>query len=506
MGDLNSYARENTIDEIKAGSDDIAGTSDDFINLISNFHGAYAYSYTFDGQAGYLDHALANTSLFAQITGAADWHINSDEPDVLDYDTSFKPAAQDALYEVNPYRTSDHDPVVVGLVPNAPPTVDAGGPYSGDEGASITLTASGFDPNGDSLTYAWDLDNNGSFETSGQSVSYTAPDGPGTYTVNVKATDPLGLSATASVTVAVANVAPTATFGTPGSVSEGSSFGISLSGAFDPSAADTTAGFTYAFDCGAGYGAFGPSNGATCNAVDNPGVTVKGKIKDKDGGVTEYTAAVVINNVVPVVNAVVTSPEPSLEGQSVTASASFSDAGVNDAPFTCTVNYGDGSGALAGVIAANTCTGPAHTYTTFGSYTVTINVTDKDGGVGSNSSTHGVIYNFLGFFQPVDNLPTINSVKAGQAIPVKFSLGGYKGTNIFAVGYPASQQVSCSTSAPIDAIEETVTSGSSSLSYNSGADQYHYVWKTEKSWVGTCRQLIVKLNDGTTHTAIFMFK
>ena len=115
MGDLNSYAQEDTIDEIKAGSDDIVGTSDDFTNLISHFQGAYAYSYTFDGQAGYLDHALANASLFAQITGAADWHINSDEPDVLDYDTSFKPPAQDALYEVNAYRTSDHDPVVVGL-------------------------------------------------------------------------------------------------------------------------------------------------------------------------------------------------------------------------------------------------------------------------------------------------------------------------------------------------------------------------------------------------------
>ncbi len=122
MGDLNSYAQEDTIDEIKAGSDDIAGTGDDFTNLIAHFQGAYAYSYTFDGQAGYLDHALANASLFAQITGAADWHINSDEPDVLDYDTTFKPPAQDALYEVNAYRTSDHDPVVVGI--DAVPTLD----------------------------------------------------------------------------------------------------------------------------------------------------------------------------------------------------------------------------------------------------------------------------------------------------------------------------------------------------------------------------------------------
>ena len=79
MGDLNSYAMEETITAIKFGPDDTSGTGDDYTNLISYFQGPYAYSYTFDGQAGYLDHALASTSIFPQITGAADWHINSDE-------------------------------------------------------------------------------------------------------------------------------------------------------------------------------------------------------------------------------------------------------------------------------------------------------------------------------------------------------------------------------------------------------------------------------------------
>lgn len=115
MGDLNSYAQEDPIDAIKAGPDDLAGTFDDYTNLIAHFQGTYAYSYVFDGQAGYLDHALASASLLSQVTGAADWHINADEPDLLDYDTSFKPPAQDAIYEPNGYRSSDHDPVVVGL-------------------------------------------------------------------------------------------------------------------------------------------------------------------------------------------------------------------------------------------------------------------------------------------------------------------------------------------------------------------------------------------------------
>jgi predicted extracellular nuclease len=132
IGDLNSYAREQTIDEIRQGADDVDGSADDWTNLIDRFIGADAYSYVFDGQAGYLDHALSNASLTRQVTGAAEWHINADEPDVLDYDTSFKPPAQDALYEADAYRTSDHDPVMVGLELDAPPTFQfvAGGACS----------------------------------------------------------------------------------------------------------------------------------------------------------------------------------------------------------------------------------------------------------------------------------------------------------------------------------------------------------------------------------------
>ncbi len=114
-------------------------------------------------------------------------------------------------------------------------------------------------------------------------------------------------------------------------------------------------------------------------------------------------------------------------------------------------------------------------------------------------------YNFNGFFQPVDNLPTLNVVKAGQAVPVKFSLNGDQGLNIFAAGYPASSAVTCGTTS-VDAIEQTVTAGSSSLSYDATTDQYTYVWKTEKAWAGTCRTLVVKLNDGTYHQANFKFK
>ncbi|HKZ84769.1 MAG TPA: ExeM/NucH family extracellular endonuclease [Anaerolineae bacterium] len=233
IGDLNSYAKEDPIDAILAGPDDTLGTSDDYTNLIAQYVGTYAYSFVFDGQFGYLDHALASPTLAAQATGAAEWHINADEPDLLDYDTTFKPPAQEAIYEPNAYRSSDHDPVIVGL-------------------------------------------------------------------------DLIG-------------------------------------------------------------------------------------------------------------------------------------------------------------------------------------------------------YNFTGFFQPVDNLPTLNTVKAGQAVPVKFSLSGDQGLNIFAAGYPRSERFTCASIDPLDSIEETVTAGSSSLSYDPTTDTYTYVWKTNKGWAGTCRQLIVTLNDGAIRRANFNF-
>ena len=115
-------------------------------------------------------------------------------------------------------------------------------------------------------------------------------------------------------------------------------------------------------------------------------------------------------------------------------------------------------------------------------------------------------YTFSGFFQPVDNLPAENVVKAGRAIPVMFSLGGDQGLNIFAAGYPTSNVITCGAAAGDDIVETTLTAGSSSLSYDASTDTYTYVWKTDKSWANTCRQLRVKLLDGSVHVANFKFK
>jgi hypothetical protein len=138
-----------------------------------------------------------------------------------------------------------------------------------------------------------------------------------------------------------------------------------------------------------------------------------------------------------------------------------------------------------------------------GTTTVHVTATDGAGNQKTGSFTVTVLYNFIGFFQPVDNLPTINVAKAGSAIPVKWSFAGYRGMDIFAAGYPASGTIPCESTPDADVIEQTVTAGGSSLNYDAAAGQYIYVWKTEKAWAGTCRQLVIKLNDDTYHRANF---
>ena len=197
IGDLNAHAREDPITAIRD-----AGYTD----LIRAFVGDDAYSFAFMGESGYLDHALASPSLTPQVTGAAEWHINADEPVVLDYNVESKSANQiNTLYAPISFRSADHDPLVVGLNLNAPPVVNAGGPYQVSAGGIVTVTATGSDPNGGSLTYVWDLDNNGSFETTGRSVTFSAAamTAPSTRTIRVRVTDGGGLMATAAATVQV---------------------------------------------------------------------------------------------------------------------------------------------------------------------------------------------------------------------------------------------------------------------------------------------------------------
>jgi len=125
MGDLNAYGKEDPINTL---------ASLGFADQVARFNGQAGYSYVFDGEAGYLDHALANPSMAAQITRTIHWRINADEPSVIDYNTEFKP--QD-LYTNSAYKSSDHDPVIIGL--------NLLKPYGGSNGRDILIGSTGDD-------------------------------------------------------------------------------------------------------------------------------------------------------------------------------------------------------------------------------------------------------------------------------------------------------------------------------------------------------------------------
>ncbi len=127
IGDMNAHGFEDPIHLLNQAG---------LVNQLERFvrPAGIPYSYVFDGESGYLDHALASTSLDAQVVGATEWHTNADEPTVIDYNTDAKSAAAQALFKNDAFRSSDHDPVVVAM--NLAPA------YA-DISSSVAVTGSG---------------------------------------------------------------------------------------------------------------------------------------------------------------------------------------------------------------------------------------------------------------------------------------------------------------------------------------------------------------------------
>src|ERR687888_582798 len=179
-GDLNDFEWSDTVSILKSGV---------LHDLMDTLPENERYSYVFEGNSQTLDHILTSDALFGRPFAFDPVHVNAEFAD----------------------QASDHDPSAVKITLNDPPAAGAGGPYAAAEGSSILLSASGSDPEGGPLSYAWDLDDNGSFETPGQSVTYSALDGPATPTVKVQVTDNGGLTDIAQAAVDISNVAPTVT-------------------------------------------------------------------------------------------------------------------------------------------------------------------------------------------------------------------------------------------------------------------------------------------------------
>lgn len=162
------------------------------------------------------------------------------------------------------------------------------------------------------------------------------------------------------------------------------------------------------------------------------------------------------------------------------------------------------TGGPTAILENDTSPNPTFTASEVGTYNFTLSVSDGEL-TSSDEIKVIVIYDFIGFYSPIMNIPDWNIAKAGRVIPVKFSLNGNQGMNIFENSIPVSKEVACEDMAGVGLTEKTATAGNSGLNYDADNGIYNYIWKTERDWVNTCRVLQIKLTDGTSHKALFKF-
>jgi len=199
-GDLNVYPRPDdpfapigqptSSDQLSALYDPALGMTD-LWNVLNSQDPGSAYSYVYVGMAQTLDQMFVNQALMGDLSQVHVAHINSDF--AADYPGDVARG------------TSDHDPTVAMFSWSALPTLNTGSPYHANQASDIQLTATATDTTGSNPAYAWDMDNNGTFESSGQTVTFHAGVIPGKYTVAVRVTGSTGLVHIEKVDVFVNN-------------------------------------------------------------------------------------------------------------------------------------------------------------------------------------------------------------------------------------------------------------------------------------------------------------
>jgi hypothetical protein len=194
---------------------------------------------------------------------------------------------------------------------------------------------------------------------------------------------------------------------------------------------------------------------------------------------------------------VTTADDPSVTIAGPEDGATYEEGQQIAADYSCK-DEGSGVASCVGTVANNHSIDTS----TVGTHTFTVQAEDNAGNTASKTVSYDVVYNvWTGFGSPIND-GGVTTRTAGSTLPVHFGIGGNFGLGILAAGYPRSQQVSCSTGAPIG--PATPTASNDGLTFSNG--QYAYDWKTDKAWKGTCRNLIIKLNDNTVRTALISFK
>ena len=303
----------------------------------------------------------------------------------------------------------------VTIPTNQPPVANAGPDITEDEGNLVTFDGTqSQDPDDDPLIYHWDF-GDGDVATGPVATHAYADDGQYTVTLTVAEDGPNGESRQDVAEVTIMNVPPTGDFIAPAAVVEGSPIVLDMRNVRDPSTTDTDAGITIEFSCGLAFSA-NPNCGV---AADGPAtITVQGRVTDKNNGSNTYPATVRVNNADPVLSSA--DDAAILSGQTFSVSESFSDAGQADGPWQYTINWGDGS-ETGPVPVAQQGSLPieAHRYTVPGSYTVTLTVTDKDGGTDIETLTLVVSALSLRIdVQPGKSPNGVSNKKPASTIPV----------------------------------------------------------------------------------------
>ena len=125
--------------------------------------------------------------------------------------------------------------------------------------------------------------------------------------------------------------------------------------------------------------------------------------------------------------------------------------------------------------------------------------------VGGEEALRLAFLDWSGFLSTFEDAPVLNEASSGGVNTLYFKLGGDHGLGILAAGSPASRQIDCATKAPLGALEPTQTPSWDALSYQPYLERYAYPWKTPRAYRGTCRELVLTLSDGSSHSAYFNF-